>query len=653
LTSGFAAPGWLRDPRAHPAVLPFGYAALLIGTEAGLIENHHVLAGAIVDAVLVLILVNAAQDPVSPARGTTHPVDRAMRALAVVGLSRVIVIGLPLRDASTSLATLVVALLVAAATLGIARVVAVPIRSMLVLRAPLLQRQAVLAGFVLGLVAYLVGAPRWWAGGASVGRVLLALVAAAAAACAEELLFRGLLLVSLRRVAARTGLAVSTAMFAATYLDAGSAPLVLVIALSGVVFASVVARSGSLTGAIGGHLAFALGAGGLWPALFGASHTGLAHSPAVAVVLALALATIAARALGAGATREATIAAPALDAGPPPVVARVATALTPPQTSTTVDGARPETMEKSLAHGPAEAVLACVHQLDLPDLLDPTPGRERDLAIAAIIQLTLSAGSGSGSSLTEEVSEALRWLADRQEQIEFRLAARHLPQDEGLPLYDVRVSPQGVYGLLSDSSALPVAVRLHEHPARDPAAIPAAAEKLRADFGLRSLIVTCDPAAERAADLTELWRTRGWIAAIAPGRAGAELMLAWGERRLEIQRPGAPGLALRAGGAAMRRGSSRAVLSYLEATDPELRIVPPVGVQAGPAVGALMATLLSTYAAWHLREAWADLMLEDRPDDEDVPLDSPAAVFAALAAGERTIRSRALALITERVRPGS
>ncbi|MDQ6606086.1 MAG: CPBP family intramembrane metalloprotease [Actinomycetota bacterium] len=669
MTCGFAAPAWLRDPRAHPAVLPFGYAALLVGTEAGLIENHHVLAGAILDAVLVLILVNSVQDPVSPR--TTYPADGAMRALAVVALCRVIAIGLPLRDASTALDTLVVALLVAAAALGAARVVAVPIRTLMGWRAPRLQKQAILAGFLLGLAAYLVGAPRLWAAGAPAGRVLLALVSAVAAACTEELLFRGLLLVSLRRVAARAGLAASSAMFAATYLDTGSAALVIVIALAGVVFGSAVVRGGSLTGALGGHAALALGAGGLWPALFGASHTGLGHSPAATVALAVALAAIAALALGAGPAR---------------VVARTAIALAPPPPSSTVAPGRPETTQDSFPYGHAEAVLACVHRLDLPNLLDPMPGRERDLAIAAIVQLALSAGSASGSSVPvamapaavgmptgveggtpEEVAGALQWLADRQKQIEARLAAHHLSLDKGPPLYDIRVLGRSIYGLLSDSSALPVAVRLHVRPARDPAGIPAAADQLRASFGLRSLIVTCDPAAERAADLTQLWHTSGWIAAIDPARAGS---LAWGERWLEVQRALAPGLSLRAGGAALRRGSSRALLTYFEATDPELRIVPPHGVEEGPSPGALTATMLSTYVAWHLREAWADLLLRDRPDADGFPLDSLASVFAALAERERTIRrrgsevlphrvfaatalqARALALITQHVHPG-
>jgi hypothetical protein len=122
----------------------------------------------------------------------------------------------------------------------------------------------------------------------------------------------------------------------------------------------------------------------------------------------------------------------------------------------------------------------------------------------------------------------------------------------------------------------------------------------------------------------------------------------------------------------VRRGGSHALLSYLEATDPELRIVPPHGVEAGPAAaaGALMITLLSTYVAWHLREAWADLAIDDRTNYDGLPLDSLAAVFAALASRKRTIRrrgsdvvvdrvseatvlqERALALITEHVRPG-
>ena len=661
---GFTAPAWLRDPRAHPAVLPFGYAALLIASEAGLIENHHVLAGGIVDAGLVLILANAVPDPVSPeAPAPIDPADAAMRALAVVALCRVIAIGLPLRDGSAALDTLVVALLVAVATLGTARVVAMPIRAMLASRAPRRQRGTILAGFVLGLAAYLVGAPRLWAPGASTGRVLLALVAALVAACTEELLFRGLLLETLRRVAGRAGLLASSAMFAATYLDAGSAALVLVIALAGVVFALSVVRSGSLTGALGGHAVLALGAGGLWPALFGASHTGLAHSPVLTVLLALTLVMICARALGGTPTRR-TAPAPTVSA-PAPTVSAPAPSVPTPAPS------EPEPTEESFPHGHVEAVLACARRLYLPDLLDPRPGPQRDLATAAIVQLTLSAGAGSDSSLTrsmalttvgtqtgtegstpEQVSAALRWLADRQEQIEARLAARHLVKDDGLPLYDVRVSHQGIYGLLSDSSGRPVAVRLHARPARDPAAIPVAVAELRGSFGLSSLIVTCDPTAEGAANLTLLRRTPGWVAAMDPSRA-ADPALAPGEQRLEIRREPAPVLALRAGGAAVQRGSSRALLSYFDATDSDLRIMPPHGAEAGSARGALSATMLATYLAWHLREAWADLLLEDRRGPDGRPMDSIATVFAALAERDRVIRRRGSEVLVDRLTPGT
>ncbi len=711
---GFAVPAWLRDPGRHPAVLPFGYAALLIGSEAGLIENHHVLAGGIVDAGLVLILANAVPDPISPTTPrVVDPADAAMRALAVVALCRVIAIGLPLRDASTALATLVVALLVAGATLGTARVVAVPIRAMMKVRAPRLQRQAILAGFVLGLAAYLVGAPRIWAPRASADRVLLALAAAVAAAFTEELLFRGLLLVSLRRVAARGGMLASTAMFTATYLGAGSAALVLVIALAAVVFASVVVRSGSLTGALGGHAVLALCAGGLCPALFGVGHTGLAHSPVATVVLALVLVVLCTRALSAAATSAAApapsavstpVAAPATTPVAAPATTPVAATATTPVAATApsaaptpvtapaptaAESAEPEITQESFPHGHAEAVLVCARRLHLPDLLDPMPGPERDLATAAIVQLTLSAGSGADlplaramalttvgmqtgteGSTPEEVSAALRWLGDRQDQIEARLVARHLPEDDGVPLYDVRVADQGVYGLLSDSTGRPVAVRLHAHPARDPAAIPDAVAELRGRFHLSELIVTCDPDAEAAADLTLLPWTPGWIAAIDPGRDRAAPVRSPDEQRLEIRREPAPVLALRAGGAAVRRGSSRALLSYFDATDPDLRILPPHGVEAGQPRGALTATMLATYLAWHLREAWADLLLEDRRGPDGQPLDSIATVFAALAERKRVIRrrgsevrvdrltertglqTRALALIMARVHPG-
>jgi membrane protease YdiL (CAAX protease family) len=88
----------------------------------------------------------------------------------------------------------------------------------------------------------------------------------------EELLFRGVLQVSLQRAAGRTGLIAANILFAATYLDLSSIALVLVVALAGLCFAHAVARSATLTGAVAGHVLLVVGAGWLWPVVLGPEH---------------------------------------------------------------------------------------------------------------------------------------------------------------------------------------------------------------------------------------------------------------------------------------------------------------------------------------------------------------------------------------------
>jgi membrane protease YdiL (CAAX protease family) len=124
--------------------------------------------------------------------------------------------------------------------------------------------------------------------------VLVALAAATAAAAVEEVVFRGLVQVTLQRVAGRAGLVAASALFAATYLDASRAALVLAFALAGLVFAYAVARTGTLAGAVGGHVLLAAGAGGLWPAVLGRSHLAWLHGAGTTIGLILALTLVAA-----------------------------------------------------------------------------------------------------------------------------------------------------------------------------------------------------------------------------------------------------------------------------------------------------------------------------------------------------------------------
>jgi hypothetical protein len=125
--------------------------------------------------------------------------------------------------------------------------------------------------------------------GAGVDRVAVALIAALAAAAVEEVVFRGVVQVSLQRAAGRAGLIGASLLFAATYLDLSTAALVMVIALAGLVFAHTVARSETLTGAIAGHGLLLVSAGWLWPTLVGRQHPNWFRGSGATAVLGVAL----------------------------------------------------------------------------------------------------------------------------------------------------------------------------------------------------------------------------------------------------------------------------------------------------------------------------------------------------------------------------
>ena len=267
----------------------------IVAVEAALVVPGHLLAAQIVDAVLVFALVNAgprqpAQSPAAP--GATGLA--VLRALALVPLIRVVALGLPMRDWSEPAAIIAIALPVGLVALRLAPLVGLRLQRLFA-PASSADRYAVTAGAALGLVACLAGAPPLWAEGAGGGRILVAIAAAVVAACAEELVFRGLVQGTLQRAFGRIGMLAAAGLFSATYLDAGSAALVLSFVLAGVVFGHVVSITGSLQGVMLGHVLLAVGAGAFWPTLLGRPAAGL-DTTFIAIVLGLAVVAAAARA---------------------------------------------------------------------------------------------------------------------------------------------------------------------------------------------------------------------------------------------------------------------------------------------------------------------------------------------------------------------
>jgi hypothetical protein len=196
---------------------------------------------------------------------------------------------------------------------------------------------------------------------------------------------------------------------------------------------------------------------------------------------------------------------------------------------TMVDADAALEVQRSAGHGHVAAVHAIARQLGLPELLGP-PGRARDLAYALIVSrvvrprsklstigwwedVTLGSDLGVAGVSTDEVYAAMDWLVGRQDQIEGRLARRHLHAG-GIAMFDLssswvegthnqlaafghsrdgkRGKPQIEYGLLCDPEGRPVAVRVVAGNTADPTAFTQAVEVVRGSFDLHQLVLVGD-----------------------------------------------------------------------------------------------------------------------------------------------------------------
>jgi hypothetical protein len=191
------------------------------------------------------------------------------------------------------------------------------------------------------------------------------------------------------------------------------------------------------------------------------------------------------------------------------------------------------TITRSLPHGHAAAVHAMAAKLGLPALLGPA-GPHRNLAMALIISrvirpgsklstltwwadATLGADLGVDGAGTDDIYAAMDWLAGQQDSIEAGLAARHLapaanPSRQALfdlssswmegrhcPLAARGYSRDGKkgklqieYGLLTDPSGRPVAVRVFPGNTGDPGAFTQIVKVVREKFRLAKMVMVGD-----------------------------------------------------------------------------------------------------------------------------------------------------------------
>jgi hypothetical protein len=216
---------------------------------------------------------------------------------------------------------------------------------------------------------------------------------------------------------------------------------------------------------------------------------------------------------------------------------------------------------RSLPHGHVAAVAAMARTLGLPALLGPAC-RSRDLAFALIISrvirpasklstlvrwpdTTLGADLGVADASTDEIYAAMDWLGERQDEIEKKLAAKHLgpAMNPGrMALFDLTSSwvtgrycelaargysrdgkkglPQIEYGVLTDPAGRPVAVRVVPGNTADPTAFTEIVAQLHDKFGIQRLVLVGDRGmitSARIAALRELNETGtefGWITAL-------------------------------------------------------------------------------------------------------------------------------------------
>jgi len=215
-------------------------------------------------------------------------------------------------------------------------------------------------------------------------------------------------------------------------------------------------------------------------------------------------------------------------------------------------------VSRSLPHGHVAAVLGTARALGLEELIDPVPSRQRDLvtamAVAQVIapdsKLAIARGlreETAASSLGEvlglsgcdedDLYAAMDWLAARQEKIQDALAARHLAGGT-LVLYDVssaafegRTCPLGaighpkdgvhgrlqiVYGLLTSTEGVPVAIEVFAGNTGDPKTVASQVSKVRDRFGITKVVLVGDRGMLTAARLREDIGPAGldWITAL-------------------------------------------------------------------------------------------------------------------------------------------
>ena len=229
---------------------------------------------------------------------------------------------------------------------------------------------------------------------------------------------------------------------------------------------------------------------------------------------------------------------------------------------------------RALPHGHLAAASAQAQALGFPKLLGPAC-RMRDIAYALVLarmvrpasklatvswwsDTTLCSDFGLEEVSTDEVYAAMDWLLSRQDAIEAGLAKRHLAKEHnptGRAYFDLssswmegRMCPlsafghsrdgkrgkaQIEYGLLTDPTGCPVAIRVFPGNTGDPSAFVEIVKVVRERFGLKSIVMVGDRGMITSARIEALRELvgMGWLTAL---RAPAIQKLAAEEGPLQM-----------------------------------------------------------------------------------------------------------------------
>jgi CAAX protease family protein len=254
-----ASKGVLVGPRATVARLTV-CALVCITVAEILVATGSVVPGLVVDALLLILLVNAYA--LGDSEESHEPRD-VLLALSLVPLLRLASVTLALPDVSpvTRIAFIGAPLLLAVVLQ--ARIIGLEILDVVIRPSDVVIG---LVGLPVGYVGYLILRPAPLLASPSTGEFLVAcLVLLIFTGFVEEAMFRWLILRTLDETFVRGGVFISSALFAVMYLGTGSPGFVIFAGLAGLAACAVVRRTESLLGVALAHGLASIGILLVWP----------------------------------------------------------------------------------------------------------------------------------------------------------------------------------------------------------------------------------------------------------------------------------------------------------------------------------------------------------------------------------------------------